>query len=475
MTGGTAAAAAFPRLVVAGLSGESGKTLVSLSLLLEARNRRTPVRAFKKGPDYIDAAWLGWAAQSPAHNLDTFLMGFPAARESFARHAVSDGLNVIEGNRGLFDGSDAHGTHSTSELAKALAAPVILVVDATKVTRTVSALVLGCQKLDPKLHIGGVILNQVAGRRHESIICQAVEADCGLPVLGTIPRCSTHSLLPARHLGLVTPYEHPSTSDLERDLLAFIDSHLDLDRLSALANSAPPLAPAPPVHSVASGPPAAIGYFHDSAFCFYYPENLDALRAAGATLTPVSPLTAAEIPAAVDAIYIGGGFPETHAARLSRNSGFLASLRERARQGLPVYAECGGLMVLSRAIHWQGSRFPMAGVLPFDVEVLPKPQGHGYVELITDRPNPFFATGTRLRGHEFHYSRIASQGELPATACAVSRGVGCSSARDAVVVDNVWAAYTHLHALATPEWASALVRAATSRQTPKPALQSVSD
>lgn len=463
MTERTAAAGAFPRLVVAGLSGESGKTLVSLALLLEARRRGIPAAAFKKGPDYIDAAWLGWAAQSPARNLDTYLMGFRTAVNSFTRHAVDPGLNVIEGNRGLYDGLDARGTHSTAELAKALAAPVILVINATKVTRTAAALVLGCQKLDPEVRFGGVILNQVAGARHESVIRQAVESCCGLPVLGAIPRNASAELLPARHLGLVTPHEHPAPDGLARDLLAFVNGHLDIDRLLEVARGAPPIeAPPPAVAEPAAGAGLVVGYLSDSAFCFYYPENLDALRAAGATLVPISPLVAAQLPRDLDALYIGGGFPETHARRLAENAGFLASLRRRARDGMPVYAECGGLMLLSRAIAWQGTKYPMAGVLEFEVEVLKAPQGHGYVELTVDRSNAFFAAGTRLRGHEFHYSRIVLDGDAPATACAVSRGVGCFAGRDGVVVDNVWAGYTHLHALATPEWAEAFLRAAAS-------------
>jgi len=181
------APSAFPRVVVAGLSGDAGKTLVSLSLLLALRDRNLRTAAFKKGPDYIDAAWLTWASGSPTRNLDSYLMGFPEAASSFARHALADGVNIIEGNRGLFDGADASGTHSTAALAQALQAPVLLVVNAAKMTRTAAALVLGCQKLDPSLPIGGVILNRLGGSRHESLARQAVESECGIPVLGALP------------------------------------------------------------------------------------------------------------------------------------------------------------------------------------------------------------------------------------------------------------------------------------------------
>jgi len=453
----------MPRLAVAGLSGESGKTLVSLALLFEAGRKEIPVRAFKKGPDYIDAAWLGWASGRPARNLDTYLMGFDRVARSFARNGIPSGLNLIEGNRGLYDGLDARGTHSTAELAKLLRAPVVLVVNGTKVTRTAAAPVLGCQKLDPEVWIAGVILNQVAGSRHERVMREAIETACQVPVLGVIPRAPEGILLSTRHLGLVTPREFAGRDALARNLLDHVASHLEFDRLLAIARRAPPLeSPALPAPRSDTGGEVTIGYLNDSAFSFYYPENLEALRAGGARLAPISALAADTLPVELDALYIGGGFPETHAQELSENSGLLGSIRRAARTGLPVYAECGGLMLLSRALTWRGFRYPMAGVFDFEVVVCDMPQGHGYTELLVDRPNPFFALGTHLKGHEFHYSKIVLDGPEPLTACAVRRGSGCFDGRDAVVSGNVWAAYTHLHALATPEWAQAFMGQASA-------------
>jgi cobyrinic acid a,c-diamide synthase len=446
--------------VVAGASGDSGKTLVSLALLLAASRKGLPVRAFKKGPDYIDAAWLAWASASPAHNLDTYLMGFDRAAASFALHALPDGLNLIEGNRGLYDGVDARGTHSTAELAKTLQAPVVLVLNVTKVTRTAAAWVLGCQKLDPAVRIAGVILNQVATARHERTVREAIESACGVSVLGAMPRITQTGLLPQRHLGLVTPEEHPLPGQL-RETLTGLAASLDLERILGVARDVPALAPpAVPAPDFPDSRGLTIGYLRDSAFTFYYSENLAALESAGATLVPIPALSARALPDALDALYIGGGFPETHAARLSANREFLTSLREAAAGGLPVYAECGGLMLLSRAIHWQGCKDPMAGVLPFEVEVCTAPQGHGYTELMVDRSNPFFPTGLRLRGHEFHYSRILLEGPAPPTACSVVRGSGCYERRDGIVAGNVWASYTHLHALSAPEWAAGVINAA---------------
>jgi cobyrinic acid a,c-diamide synthase len=450
----------IPRLVIGGLSGNAGKTLVSLALLLEARRIGIPVRAFKKGPDYIDAAWLTWASGHPARSLDSYLTGFPGIVQSFARNACQDGLNLIEGNRGVYDGLDPQGTHSTVELAKALQAPIILVVDASKTTRTVAACVLGCQKLDPDANIAGVILNHANGHRHRRVTGEAIEADCGIPVLGAIPNLG-EGLLPERHLGLVPPMEHPSAGDdLASRVAEVLSGHLDFTKLFEISRQVPLLSY--DVEPAASAPRVCtIGYFKDSAFTFYYPENLEALESAGANLLPIDSLRASKLPDQIDALYIGGGFPETHAAALSRNTALLRSVRTRAQEGLPVYAECGGLMLLSLAIRIQGQSYAMAGVLPFDVEVCQKPQGHGYAVLHVDSENPFFPAGSELRGHEFHYSRTVGTYPTPQSVCSVVRGSGCGQGRDAVVVKNVWAAYTHLHALGTPQWAKGIVAAAT--------------
>jgi len=336
---------AFPRLVIAGMSGSSGKTIVSLGLLQLLRHAAIEVRAFKKGPDYIDASWLSWACCHEARNLDTYLMGPERVLESFTRHALPDGINVIEGNRGLFDGFDAAGTHSTAALARLLAAPVILVINAAKVTRTAAAYVLGCQKLDPALAIRGVILNHVNGERHKQILRNAIESACSIPVLGALPNAKA-SLLPERHLGLVTPQEHSARKKLEQDLMSLLDGRVDFDALLAIARSAPPLQK--PLRTDAPAPVETqvnVGYLKDAAFTFYYPENLEQLERVGAKLIPISALNASGLPDNLQALYIGGGFPETHAQALSANQSFLQSLRQAALRGLPIYAECGGLIV----------------------------------------------------------------------------------------------------------------------------------
>ena len=448
----------IPRLVVAGTGGDSGKTLITLSILQALRRRGGRPLGFKKGPDFIDAAWLSWATGRPARNLDTFLMGVDGAREAFLDGAQADGLNVIEGNRGLLDGMDASGTHSTAVLAEGLTAPVVLVLGVRKVTASCAAWVEGCRRLAPGVDLCGVILNRVAGSRHGRVTAQAVEA-LGVPVLGSVPRLGGDDPLPDRHLGLVTPEEHGALEGMADRLADVAESHLDLDRLIDLASGAPPVEARGSTPVPASGDRVRVGVFRDTAFTFYYPDNLEALEREGADIVDVSAVEDARLPD-VDALVIGGGFPETHAARLSANEGLRQDVGCAAAAGLPVYAECGGLMYLARSLTWKGERHPMAGVLPFDVVMHRRPRGHGYARARVEGDNPFFDPGTEIRGHEFHYSMPSQEPGTFDTAYAVTRGTGCGGGRDAATCKNVLAAYIHLHARGCPEWAPGIVRAA---------------
>lgn len=468
-------ASSAPRIMIAGAGGDSGKTLVCLGLLARWRESLPSVRAFKKGPDFIDAAWLGWAAGSPGRNLDTFMMGEEVAARSFAEHAC-DGINVIEGNRGLLDGLDARGAHSSAALARLLDCPVVLVVSPVKVTATAAAVVAGCRLLAPEVRIAGVVLNSIRGERHRQVVSRAIEELAGVPVLGALPRLEGGGLV-SRHLGLVPPAEHRPAERMRRQLADLVADHLDLDRLLEIAREAPAPAPIPatgaPAPAPAPGAPLAgggrarVGYFNDSAFTFYYPENLEALRREGAELLPISALSDRRLPP-LDALYIGGGFPETHTDELAANGELLAAVREAVAGGLPTYAECGGLMYLAESLEWARGTVRLAGALPLRVRLHESPQGHGYCVMRVDRPNPFLPVGTELRGHEFHYSRITAGGDGLATAYAVERGVGSLAGRDGIVRDNLLASYLHLHALGTPAWAPGLVAAAAAHRLRSP-------
>lgn len=454
-----------PRILIAGLAGDSGKTLVSLALLTALRQRGMRPTPFKKGPDYIDAAWLGWAAETVCRNLDSFMVD----RDTLTRRFVSAGeaseFAVIEGNRGLFDGQDVQGSHASAALACQLAAPVVLVVDATKATRTLAALVKGCMVFEPGVSIGGVILNRVAGTRHEQLIRDAIETYCELPVFGALPKPGAHgALIPPRHLGLTPPTELDGCDSIRESLGELARDYLDVDALIRLATTAEPIESQVPAISVASGTTAKIGYFRDSVFTFYYPENLEALRSAGATLIPVSAMSDRVMPS-LDGLYIGGGFPETQVERLTSNRTLMNQVAAAVDRGLPVYAECGGLIYLSRSLHCEAGTHSMAGVFDIDLELRTRPCGHGYVTATADTDNPFHSRGTIIHGHEFHYTAPTETRLRTSTCLQVSKGVGVGGHRDGLLKKNCLATYVHLHADGVPDWAPSFVRAAAAYRT----------
>lgn len=444
-------------LVVAGLGGGSGKSVVAVGLAAAFAGKGRAVVPFKKGPDYIDAGWLALAAGRPCYNLDPFLMTPEAIQVSFQKHARQGEIIIVEGNRGLYDGVDADGAYSTAELAKSLGLPVLLVVDCTKTTRTVAALVLGCRMLDPETEIAGVILNRLGTERHGRIVREAVEKYASVPVLGAIRR-SRQDVFPQRHLGITPCPEHAGAEAAVRTLAERVANDLDLVAIERLMGSVRALPPEETKLPVKPG--VRVGILKDAAFQFYYAENLEALEDAGAELVEINALACPELPE-LDALYIGGGFPETSARELSANVSFRASVRAAAEQGLPIYAECGGLIYLGRSMVLAGESFPLAGVFPVDFGMEKRPQAHGYTVLETATANPFYRPGEEISGHEFRYSSVlrweGTAGELVFT---MRRGVGFMDGRDGLTCKNVLALYTHVHAAGTRQWAAALVRKA---------------
>jgi cobyrinic acid a,c-diamide synthase len=460
----------YSRIVISGLSGDSGKTVVSCGLLASFIDRRLQVASFKKGPDYIDSAWLSFVSGRPARNLDTYLMGFPAVKYSFIKNAVHPGINVIEGNRGLFDGVDISGTHSTAELAKALNAPVIIVQNITKVTRTAAANILGCMKLDPDLNIAGVILNQVAGERHGKVAKDSIEEITGIPVVGMIPKLPAKFIVPSRHLGLITPDEFEEKSIIINDLRNIIEDNVDVSKVLELSRNVASLdyesEETIKTDYSTKQTKVKIGYFKDQLFSFYYPENLELLVEAGVEMIPISPASKIDLED-LDALYIGGGFPETNLKSLASNNSMFSSLKKLVEDGLPVYAECGGLMYLAEEIQWKGNTYSLSGILPIKIKMFDKPQGHGYSEVVVDNENPFFDLGCNIKGHEFHYSKIVDFNPNLKSSLSVLRGSGCFNNRDGLTYKNVFASYLHVHALATPEWVKGMIRCAHSYQEQK--------
>jgi cobyrinic acid a,c-diamide synthase len=460
-------------IVIAGMAGGSGKSVISVGLTLALARAGKTVVPFKKGPDYIDAGWLKLAAGRSCYNLDPYLMHEEVIRHSFLTHSAGADRVIIEGNRGLYDGVNAEGGYSTAELALLLKMPVLLVVNCTKTTRTVAAMVLGCQKLDERVDIRGVVLNQIGTERHRAIVTEAVERYTGLPVLGAVPRMK-RDIFPMRHLG-VTPHQEYGDSDAAMDLLAATArEHLDIARIEEIMAPVGRLQVGAPKGADSDRPRLRIGILMDAAFQFYYTENLEALERLGAELVMINALTAATLPE-LDGLYIGGGFPETSAAELAANSGFRQSLREAVAAGLPVYAECGGLIYLGDSIVLDGQEYPLAGVFPIRFGMSQRPQAHGYSTFVVDGDTPFYNKGAEVRGHEFRYSIVLDwQGRTEDLALKMTRGQGFMGGRDGLTVNNVLALYTHVHADGTPQWAKGFMercrreKEAGNSSTPQP-------
>jgi cobyrinic acid a,c-diamide synthase len=456
-----------PRIIIAALRGGAGKTLLSLGLVAAWREMGFRIAAFKKGPDFIDAGWLAFAAARPCYNLDPFLMKKEQILESFLSRSHDADLSVIEGNRGLYDGLDPQGSCSTAELAKLLKTPVLIVLDVTMATRTVAALVKGCQALDPHLEIAGVILNRVAGSRQEALIRQAIMEYCGIPVVGAVPRLK-ENFFPERHMGLVPHQERDHAEKAISWSKSTVREHLDLVEIRRIAEAAEDLEAG--IQDPESGSKAIdgqgprVGFIRDRAFWFYYPENLERLEQMGAELVGIDAISQKEIPG-LDALYIGGGFPETQVNHLADNRTFRDSLKGAIENGLPVYAECGGFMYLGKGLVVNGNSYPMVGAVPVEFILKKSPQGHGYTVLEVDHPNPYYPVGEIIKGHEFHYSRaVVTPEEDVNFAFRVARGRGVDGERDGIFKKNLLATYTHVHAAGNCLWARGLFRAACAHK-----------
>lgn len=492
----------IPRVIVSGLSGGAGKTMLSLGLARSFTRLGHTTRAFKKGPDYIDAAWLAKAARAPQANLDPFFTPGHSLVELFKEAAHGYSLAIIEGNRGLFDGLDLEGSCSTAEVARLLSTPVLLSIDCTKMTRTVAAMVKGCLSFEENLRIGGVLLNRTGNERHRNMVRRAVEDLCGVPVMGVLPRMASPFII-ERHMGLAGMDECERTESLLDSLADFVEQHADISAILSLAETAPDFDASTsstslpssisshPTVSLAEGSAQAceelplqavrapvIGYVLDAAFWFYYQENLDALQRAGATLTPLSLLSDKRWPE-IDGLYIGGGLPELHADALSANNAMREHVASLSRAGLPIYAECGGFMYLARELRTDTGRFAMAGVFDLAIHFYSTPRGLGYVEAESVSSSPYHPAGSRFRGHEFHFSGIEEQTPPPGSSMTIDSAsmhlqlfkgqgmAGDTSGKrfDGLLYRQTFASYLHIYAPAVPHWAPKFVDACRKIQS----------
>lgn len=457
-----------PAVVIAGTHSGVGKTTISVALMAAMRRRGMQVQPFKVGPDFIDPMLHTWAAGRPSRNLDGWMLKGNSNIAIFSHASKDADISIIEGVMGLFDGRDAlTESGSTAEMAKLLGVPVVLVVDASAMARSAAATVHGFESFDAELHVVGIIFNNVGGAGHFEYLRQAVGATCRARVLGWLPPCESIKL-PERHLGLIVSDEVLDAVRLD-EMIGWIERGLDLNALIELAREqSRPQSPTVVEQNVyemtaldqkaGAARPARIGVARDHAFCFYYQDNLDCLVNLGAELVEFSPTMDRGLPEGLHGLYLGGGYPELHAAELSANESMRNDIARFAESGSPVYAECGGLMYLTEAIVDVEERaYPMVGLFPTRAKMKSRLAALGYVEVEGVNDSGWLHQNEHAKGHEFRYSVID---EMPAHVARQYRVKTKEGVRaEGFVAGSALASYIHLHWGSCHEMASRFVAA----------------
>ena len=449
----------YPRLVIAGTSSGVGKTTATLAILAALRERGRRVQPFKVGPDFIDPSHHRAATGRPSRNLDGWMLGADHNHSIFARAAADADISIIEGMMGLFDGSSpVNEVGSTAELAKQLSAPVLLVIDGSAMARSAAAMVAGYAHFDPALRVVGVLFNRVGSDGHYQLLKAAVEQSTDVVSVGYL-RSDPAMSITDRHLGLAMAMEQ-DTNQLYHRLATAVLETVDLDRIEALAHSCGTLPGSVSQPMIKNhGRTVRIGVAQDRAFCFYYPDNLEALEAAGAELVKFSPLSDQVLPD-VEMLYLGGGYPELHGEALAKNAAMRAAVKRFAERGGVIYAECGGLMYLTESIRdFDDRSHEMVGIFPAEAVMRKHSLTLGYRTVECSRRCILGEVGVTTRGHEFHYSTLVARGPLE-QACTLSDAGGSSKGQDGLTRHNVLALYTHLHFASQPQVGTALVDAA---------------
>jgi cobyrinic acid a,c-diamide synthase len=475
----------LPRLLLAAPMSGSGKTTLTAGLIAALAARGLTVAPFKCGPDYIDPSYHALAARRLCHNLDAWLVPPEQIAGILERRSVGADLALIEGVMGLFDGyAGDDDAGSSAQIARLTGTPVVIVLDVRAMARTAAALVAGLRDFDPRIRVAGVIINRVGSPRHAQMVTQALEEHTGLPVLGSLQRDET-IVLPERHLGLIPTAEPGRWQAWLAEVRTRVEAGVDLDRLLALARTAPPLSQGSGIRDQGSGVgdrgsgsdssplapdswplPPVIAVARDAAFSFLYEENLDLLRAAGAEIVFFSPLADSALPAGTAGIYLCGGFPELYATRLSANRPLHTAIQAAAARGMPIYAECGGLMYCTELlIDAEGIRHPMLGLLPGQSVMTPR-LTLGYRTVRAQADSWLWQSGETVRGHEFHYSVWEGRPtDLPPLYTCLPDAFRTEERPEGVCHANVLASYIHIHLLACPQIAARFVAAATAYRT----------
>lgn len=442
-------------MVIGGTHSGVGKTTVTLGLMAAFQKRGLQVQSFKVGPDFIDPGHHSKLLGAPSRTLDGWMLSEGYNRATFRRAMDGKDLGVVEGVMGLFDGYDGRSeAGSTAQMAKLLGAPVILVVDARSMARSIAALVHGFKTFDQDLRLAAVVANRVGSKTHNQFLAEAMESVADVYFLGGLPRAEEVAI-PERHLGLVTSAEEPYTSELFDKLAMLVEEYLDLDKLLELTTT----------HVVdedlVSPPPrqaeVRIGVARDEAFCFYYQDNLDLLSHYGGKLCFFSPLRDTNLPADVAGLYLGGGYPELYAPQLSENRSLNSEILAAAGRGMPIFAECGGFMYLSRSIEVKDRTYPMVGLYAFGTRMLARRKALGYREVVLARDSLLGPQGLKARGHEFHYSEVVDEPGDIAYLFQVGDRKGNDTVTDGFLRHNTLGGYIHLHFGSNPEMAANFV------------------
>ena len=441
-------------LVIAGTTSGSGKTTFTLALLAALTKRGYRLAPFKVGPDFIDPGHHTRLTGTTSRNLDGWMLSQTYNQLLFQRGRRQVDMAVVEGVMGLYDGYDGRSeAGSTAQMAKWLDLPVLLVVDARSMARSAAALLLGFENFDPQVRFAGVVFNRIGSPRHLAYLKEALEGHVKMPCLGGIPREASITI-PERHLGLHTAEDHPLDPSIVRQLGDLAETHIDLDRLIGLTEA--PAVERPPLvaENVSTGGRVRIGVARDAAFCFYYPDNLELLAAYGAEIAFFSPMTDDRLPEDIDGLYLGGGYPELHAATLADNHHLKDEIQSSSRAGMPVYAECGGFMYLCRCLtDIEGTIHPMVGCFPFETRMLPRRRALGYREIRLAAPSLLGPEGDLGRGHEFHYSELTGDIDAVETVYETTPRSGQEMTTEGFRIHNTLGSYIHLHFGSNPAMA----------------------
>jgi len=432
-------------LVIGGTKSGCGKTTVALGMMAALARRGLTVAPFKVGPDFIDPGHHTRIVGAVSKNLDGWMLSKEYNLECFRQAAHDADVAVVEGVMGLFDGYDGKSeAGSTAQMAKWLGVPVILLVDAASMARSAAAVVMGFEHFDKQLNYAGVILNNLGSDRHLKYLADAMQARIRMPCLGGLIRNETITI-PERHLGLVTREDHPLTRQTIGSLADIIEKNIDLDRLL----SALPEFNLPRADEKATGLPGKkvrIAVARDNAFCFYYQDNLDLLQHHGAEIVSFSPLADDDLPTEADGMYLGGGYPELFAAKLSENSGLRDRIRGKSRDGMPIYGECGGFMYLcEELVDLNDASYPMVGCFPFATKMFPRLKALGYREITLTGDTAIGKRGMSIRGHEFHYSELTRLRADFQTVYQISDRSGLDRSPGGYQIDQTLGSYNHLH------------------------------